>query len=207
MNVVFAVDGSSKMGENNFDLIVNFIFNVSNNFDVSVNKTWIITVLGNETAVYKTQEELDNYTTPSFPNSSQVFLGQTLGLVMQRLSENDTQRDASSVVVLIATHTSDDDIAIPTVRLKASNATMFVAGISDQFSFGQLKEIASNPDDQHFIEANDIIDLLKRFSTPLANKICQGKKCTILNIFHSLHLGSQSVSQSVSNFIIVSKFF
>ena len=178
MNVVFAVDGSYKMGKNNYNLIVNFVFNVSGNFDVTVNKTWIITVLGNETAVYKTKEELDNSAAASFPNSSQVFLGQTLELVMQRLSENDTQRDASNVVVVIATHSSDDDIAIPTVHLKTSNATIFVASIGDQFSHGQLKEIASNPDEQHFIEATDAIDLLKRFSTPLANKICQGK-CTI----------------------------
>ena len=178
MNVVFAVDGSHKMGESNYDFIVNFVFNVSSNFDVSYNKTWIITVLGNETTVYKTKEELDNYTMASFPNSSHVFLGQTLELAMQRLSESDTQRDASNVVVLIATHISEDDIAIPTVHLKTSNTTIFVAGIGDQFSFGQLKEIASNPDEQHFMEANDAIDLMERFSTPLASKICQGR-CTI----------------------------
>ena len=178
MNVVFAVDGSYKMGQTTFGTIVDFVFNVSSNFDVTVNKTRIITVLGNETAVYTTKEELDNYTIPSFPNSSQVFLGRTLELVMQRLGENDTQRNASNVVVLIATHTSDDDIAIPSVHLKTANATLFVAGIGDQFSFGQLKEIASNPDEHHFIEATDTIDLLMRFSTPLANKICQGK-CSI----------------------------
>jgi len=166
------------MGEENYNRIIDFVSNVSSNFDVTVNRTWIITVLGNETTVYQTKEELDNSTMTSFPNSSHVFLGQTLELVIQRLSENDTQRDATNVVVLIATHTSDDDIAIPSVRLKTSNATIFVAGIGDQFSFGQLKEIASNPDEQHFIEANDAIDLLTRFSTPLANKICQGK-CTI----------------------------
>lgn len=174
MNVAFAVDGTYKMGEANFDNILNFVHNVSNNFDVTLNKTWIITVLGNETNVYKTKEELDN-SMPSFPNTSQVLLGQTLESVMQRLSENDTQRDATNVVVLIATHTSDDDIAVPTVHLKMSNATVFTAGIGDQFSIGQLKEIASNPDDHHFIEASDTIDLLKRFATSLANKICQGK--------------------------------
>ena len=178
MNVVFAVDGSYKMGFMNYDRIVNFVFNVSSNFDVSNNKTWIITVVGNETAVYKTREELDNSPTISFPDSPQVLLGQTLELAMQRLSESDTQRNASNVVVLIAAHISEDDIGIPTVNLKTSNATLFVVGVGDQFSFGQLKEIASNPDEQHFIEANDTIDLMKRFSTLLANKICQGK-CTI----------------------------
>lgn len=178
MNVVFAVDGSYRMGEMNYGFIVNFVFNVSGNFDVSNNKTWIITVLGNETAVYKTKDELETSMITSFPNSSHVFLGQTLELVMQRLSESDTQRNASNVVVLIATHTSEDDIAIPTVHLTKSNTTIFVVGIGDQFSFGQLTEISSNPDEQHFMEANDAIDLRERFSTPLANKICQGK-CTI----------------------------
>ena len=184
MNLVFAVDGSYKMGEANFNNILNFVYNVSSNFDVTVNKTWIITVLGNETDVYKTKDELDN-SMPSFPNTSQILLGQTLKSVMQRLSENDTQRNATNVVILIATHTSDDDIAVPTVHLKTSNVTVFTAGVGDQFSTGQLKEIASNPDDHHFIEASDTTDLLKRFATPLANKICQGK-CAICIFFQPL---------------------
>ncbi|KAL9959813.1 hypothetical protein ACROYT_G033169 [Oculina patagonica] len=173
MNLAFAVDGSNKMGDANFDNIVNFVFNVSSNFDVAVNKTWIVTVFGNQTNVYKTKEELDNSTAPSFPNSTQVLLGKTLESVKERLSNNDTQRGAVNVVVLITTHRSDDDIAIPTIQLKTSNATVFAVGIGDQFSLGQLKEIASDPDDHHFSKATDTTDLLKNLATPLAKKICQ----------------------------------
>ena len=178
MNVVFAVEGSNKMGQDNFNHIVNFVSNVSGNFDLAVNKTWVITVFGNETNVYKTKEELDNSPTPSFPNSTQVLLGKILELVKERLSDNDTQRGATNVVVVITTQKSDDGIAIPTVQLKTFNATVFAVAIGDQFSLGQLKEIASDPDDHHFLKANDAIDLLKHFGTPLAKKICQGK-CTI----------------------------
>lgn len=175
MNVAFAVDGTNKMGNTDFNHTVNFVFNVSGYFDVAFNKTWIITIFGNETNVYKTKEELENSTTPIFPNSTQVLLGKTLVLVKERLSNNDTQRDAVDIVVILTTHKSDDDIAIPTIQLKASNATIFVMGIGDQFSSGQLREIASDPDEQHFMKANDTTDLLNNFGTALATKICQGR--------------------------------
>lgn len=179
MNVAFAVDGSYQMGQDNFNNIVNFVSNVSNSLDVAINKTWIITVLGNETNVYKTKGELDNSTAPLFPNTTQVLLGKALESVKERLSENDTKRDAVNVVVLLTTQTSDDGIAIPTVNLKTeSNATVFVFGIGNEFSLGQLKEIASDSDDHHFMKANDTTDLLKRFATALAKKICQSK-CVI----------------------------
>lgn len=175
MNVAFAVEGSFRLGDANFQHIFNFILNVSNNFDVSTNKTWIITVAGIETNVYKTKEGLDNATAPRFPNSSHVFLGKALESIKDLLNGNDTRRDAATIVVVITSQKSDDDIAIPTINLKSSNMTVFAVAIGSELSLGQLKEIASDPDDHHLLTAMDTIDLLKNVSTNLAKKICEGK--------------------------------
>lgn len=172
--MVFVVDGSYKMGETDFTEVGNFINNVSRHFDVAINETWIVTsVEGNETNVYRTMAELSN-TTLHFPNNSQVLLGRSLHSVNEQLSANDLQRDASLVVVLFASHKSDDDIAISSIDLKKMNATIFAVGIGDAVSVGQLKEIASNPDDQHFVQSNDTDDLSAK-TLSLAIKICQGK--------------------------------
>ena len=173
--MVFIVDGSHKMGDANFAEAENFIINVSSYFEVSVNKTWIITsVEGNETNVYRTSAELNDSITLHFPNTSQALLGKSLETVKDRLSQNDLQRHAVVVVVLITSQKSDDDIAIPTINLKQINATIFALGIGDDISLGQMKEIASNPDDQHFVQCNNVSELLAK-SLSVARKICQGE--------------------------------
>ena len=173
--MVFIVDGSHKMGDANFAAVGNFITNASSHFDVAINKTWIITsVEGNETNVYRTTAELNNSITLHFPNTSEVLLGKSLETAKDRLSQNDLQRNASVVVVLITSQKSDDDIAIPTINLKKINATIFALGIGNYISLGQMKEIASNPDDQHFVQFNDSGELLPK-GLSVARKICQGK--------------------------------
>ena len=182
LTVVFVVDGSYKMGDANFTEVGNFVGNVSRYFDVAINKTWIITaVQGNETNVYKINEELNNITL-HYPNTSRVLLGKALEMVKVRLGSNDTQRDAAIVVVLITSHKSDDDIAVPTIDLKRMNATIFAVAIGDGVSLGQMKEIASNPDDHHLIKCNDINDLLAK-SLAVVKKVCQGKDTSVFNLF------------------------
>ena len=173
--MVFVVDGSYKMGEANFTEVGNLVTNVSSHFDVAINKTWIITVVeGNETNVYKTKQELGNSIMLHFPNTSQVLLGKALETAKDRLGDNDTQREAAVVVILITSQKSDDDIAVPTINLKNSNATIFVVGVGGGVSVGQLKEVASNPDDRHLIECKDTNDLLAK-SVAVARNVCQGK--------------------------------
>ena len=175
LTVVFIVDGSHKMGDANFAAVRNFITNASSHFDVAINKTWIITsVEGNETNVYRTAAELNNSITLHFPNTSQVLLGKSLETVKDRLSQNDLQRHAAALVVLIASQKSDDDIAIPAINLKKINATIFALGIGNDISLGQMKEMASNPDNQHFVQCNDANELLAK-GLSVARKICQGK--------------------------------
>ena len=176
LTVVFVLDGSYKISEANFTEVGNFVNNVSSHFDVAINKTWIITTVeGNDTIVYKTKAEVNNSITLPFPNNSQVLLGKALEAAKDRLRDNDTQREAVVVVVvLITSQKSDDDIAVPSIDLKRMRATIFAVGIGDGVSLGQLREIASDPDDQYFVESKDTNDLLAK-STALATKICQGR--------------------------------
>ena len=186
MNVVFSVEGSYTLGEANFQNIFSFIFNLSSNFDLATNKTWIITLAGNETRVYKTKEDLKNATAPHFPNSSQVFLGKLLESVKDWLYGNYSRMDVATIVVVITSQKSDDDIAIPTINLKNSNVTLFSVAIGSQVSLGQLSEIASNPKEHHLLQATNTRELSENFNLTLARRICEGKFFFLRN--HFIHL-------------------
>lgn len=173
MNVVFAVEGSYKLGKANFRDIFSFIYNLSANFDVATNKTWITTLAGNETKAYKTKDDLNNATAPRFPNSSEAFLGKSLESVKDWLNSNDSRMDAVTIVVVITSQKSDDDVAIPAINLKNSNVTVFSVAIGSQVSLGQLSEIASNPNDHHLLQATNTMDLSQNFNLTLAKRICE----------------------------------
>lgn len=175
LTVVFAVDGSYKMGEARFRLVGDFIANISRNFDIDINKTWFITAVeGNGTYVYKTRAELNNFLGLYFPNTSQVVLEKALDSVRYQLSDNNTRRDVPVVVLVIASHKSDDDIAVSAFSLKKWNATLIAVGIGDEISPGQMREIASDPDSDYFVECNGTNSLFTK-SMAIARTICQGK--------------------------------
>lgn len=186
MNVVFSVEGSYTLGEANFQNIFSFIFNLSSNFDLATTKTWIITLAGNETRVYKTKEDLKYATAPHFPNSSQVSLGKLLESVKDWLYGNYSRMDVATIVVVITSQKSDDDIAIPTINLKNSNVTLFSVAIGSQVSLGQLSEIASNPKEHHLLQATNTRELSENFNLTLARRICEGKFFFLRN--HFIHL-------------------
>lgn len=186
MNVVFSVEGSYTLSEANFQNIFSFIFNLSSNFDLATNKTWIITLAGNETRVYKTKEDLKNATAPHFPNSSQVSLGKLLESVKDWLYGSYSRMDVATIVVVITSQKSDDDIAIPTINLKNSNVTLFSVAIGSQVSLGQLSEIASNPKEHHLLQATNTRELSENFNLTLARRICEGKFFFLRN--HFIHL-------------------
>ena len=177
MNVAFAVDGSSKMDQENFTTTLGFVVNVSYHLNVSLDKTWIFLAYGNVKKAFKTNVDLNSLTQRKefFPNGSHVILGTTLELVWEQFHQNAAHRVATNVVIVVTAYKSYDDITVPAVRLKRSGATIFTIGVGTEYSSGQLREIASEPDENHMISINSWEGLTSKFASHVAGKICQGK--------------------------------
>ena len=170
------MDGSNLTGKENFETAIHFAANISKHFKVDTNETWIFLAYSNQKRVFKTK--LDLYALAPefepFPNATVVHLGATLDVIRKQFSEESSQREAVSVVILITSHKSVDDIAIPAAWLKTSNVTSFALGIGSHYSGGQLKEIASDPDSEYFIGLSAWSGLNEYFANIIAKKICQG---------------------------------
>lgn len=176
MNVGFALDGSSQTGKENFETTINFAANISKHFKVDTSETIIFLAYSNQTRVFKTKSDL-NALAPEFepfPNATDVHFGATLDVIRKQFSEGSSHREAVNVVILITSHKSVDDIAIPAAWFKTSNVTSFVLGIGSHYSGGQLKEIASDPDSEYFIGLSAWNGLNEYFAKTIAKKICQG---------------------------------
>ena len=170
------MDGSSKTGKENFETTINFVANVSKHFTIDTNETWIFLKYPNQKRVFKTKSDLYALAPEfePFPNATDVHLGATLDAIRKQFSGESSQREAVNVVILITSHKSVDDIAIPSAWLKTSNVTSFALGIGSHYSGGQLKEIASDPDSEFFIGLSAWSGLNEYFAKTIAKKICQG---------------------------------
>jgi len=170
------LDGSSQTGKENFETTINFAANISKHLNVDTSQTWIFLAYPNQKQVFKTKSDL-NALAPElepFPNATDVRLGATLGAIREQFSEESSQRGAVNVVILITSHKSVDDIAVPAAWLKTSNVTSFALGIGSHYSVGQLREIASDPDSDYFIALSAWSRLDEYFAKTVATKICQG---------------------------------
>ena len=176
INVGFALYGSSQTGKENFETTINFVANISKHLNVDTSETWIFLAYPNQKRVFKTKSDLD-FLVPEnepFPNTADVHLGATLNAIREQFSEESSERGAVNVVISVTSHKSVDDIGIPAAWLKTSNVTSFALGIGSHYSGGQLKEIASDPDSEHFIELSAWSRLNEYFAETIATKICQG---------------------------------
>lgn len=177
INVGFALDASRNIGKDNFVSAIKFAANVSNYLNVDTTNTWIFLSYGNQKRVFKTRADLASLApeNESFTNSTEVLLGATLAAVKEQLSGESSQRGAVDVVILIASHTSVDDIGPPAAMLKIYNATIFALGVGSEYSAGQLREVASDPDGEYFIGLSSWSEVNEVLAKNVARKICQGK--------------------------------
>ena len=199
MNVGFLVDGSSKMGAENFNTTFLFIHNITDHFDVTNDKTWVFLVYGNTTSeFFKYQTVLMNSLIrsgdfPRFPNDSHVLTGSTLESAREQFSKNESHRGAVNVLVLFTSHKSEDDTEVPAIQLKRSNVTIFAIGIGTDYSPGELKQIATDPDDNHLINVHAWNYINGNLATEIARKICQGEYGFRATIYIHVILHSQCV--------------
>ena len=177
INVGFALDGSNQMGMNNFASAIQLVANVSNYLHVETNKTWIFLTYGQQKKVFKTKSQLASLTpvNEAFPGTTNVYLGATLDAIKEKFNSDDSQRGAVNVVVLIASHTSRDDVGVPAAMLKTSNTTVFVLGVGTNYSQGQFREIASDPNGDHIIGLSSWSKVNSALAKTVARKICRGK--------------------------------
>jgi len=166
------------MGEANFSAAVGFAINISKHFDLSGNMTWVYFVYGNLTESYNDSSDLMNAEadlTFRFPNDTRAHLGATLELAKKTLIDDGSRGDGTNIIVVITSSKSVDDIAVPSIALKRSNASVFSIGVGNEYSLGQLNEIASDPNEHFVITLNSWKDVNSTFQFQLAKRFCQGK--------------------------------
>ena len=184
IDVVFYLDGSQVVTQDNFSHFLSFIKAITASLNVSENGTHVAVALyGNMPKLvidfddHFNQSSLENAVdTITYPGSRLSNMGAGLSLVVAGLfNSNATRPNATRVLVVLTASKSQDDIEVPSYGLITnSKVNIFIIGIGTEYSLGQLREISSDPDGSFvvtYISGENLAIVTSSFKETLAKGI------------------------------------
>uniref|UniRef100_A0A670YK30 Collagen type XII alpha 1 chain n=1 Tax=Pseudonaja textilis TaxID=8673 RepID=A0A670YK30_PSETE len=177
-DIVLLVDGSWSIGRTNFKTIRSFIGSIVQIFDIALAQysgdprtEW------NLNAHPTKQRLLDAVTNLPYKGGN-TLTGMALSFILRNnfKTEAGMRPGAKKIAVLITDGKSQDDINIPSDRLKEQGVEIFAIGIKNA-DVNELKQIASDPDDTHAFNVEDF-NLLINIVDSVTNNLCNSVKGT-----------------------------
>ena len=185
-DVTFLLDSSDNVGKENFKKQLNFVKDVTNNFQVGASKVQVsaVTYGTGATNQFYLNQYRDKIALQNAIDSIQFKGGQNKMANAIRYATgrsfsptNGGRADAPHVTVLL---TNEPSGTIDMTKLESQTARdngliLYTVGIGGAVDPAELMAIASNPDSRHMFTAQNF-DALDSLSALLANKICNGKE-------------------------------
>ncbi|XP_063079242.1 collagen alpha-1(XII) chain isoform X3 [Engraulis encrasicolus] len=180
-DVVFVVDGSWSIGEENFVKVVKFAYSVIGAFDV-INSAGMQVSVVQYSDDAQTEFRLNTYKDKGMAYASQALIkyrgGNTkTGIALKHVhekvftSDNGMRRNVPKVVVAITDGRSQDEVTKNAAKLQHAGYSVFVVGVAD-VDFVELQNIASKPSDRHVFVVDDF-DGFAAIQDNLVTFICE----------------------------------
>ena len=174
LDLVFLLDSSLLVTQDNFTNFLYFVRGVSETLNVSRKETHVALVLFGDAAEIKVnfndnlnqsalEDALDHIPYKAY---LQTNMGAGLSAVASVFSSNEARSNATRVLVILTATTAQDDTEVPSFNLlRNQNVSVFSIGVGVRVSLGQLNEVASDPDSYHVLSLSSGNDLPFQFST------------------------------------------
>ncbi|XP_078410991.1 matrilin-4 [Cetorhinus maximus] len=183
IDLVFVIDGSKSVRPENFELVKKFVNNVVDSLDISTQGTRVGLV--QYSSRVRTEFPLGQHTTAVALKKAvndMVYMekGTMTGLALKHMVENifteagGARPEAESlprVGVVFTDGRSQDSISEWAKKAKDAGITMYAVGVGKAVE-DELREIASDPVDQHFFYASDF-NAIDQIAENLKLNICE----------------------------------
>ncbi|KAL2081858.1 hypothetical protein ACEWY4_021676 [Coilia grayii] len=180
-DVVFLVDGSWSIGEENFHKVVKFVYSVVGAFDV-INPSGMQVSVVQYSDDAQTEYRLNTYKDKPTAYASQALIkykgGNTkTGIALKHVhekvftSDNGMRRNVPKVVVAITDGRSQDEVTKSAAKLQHAGYSVFVIGVAD-VDFVELQNIGSKPSERHVFIVDDF-DAFASIQDNLVTFICE----------------------------------
>ncbi|XP_061846086.1 vitrin isoform X1 [Colius striatus] len=175
-DIGFVIDGSSSVGTSNFRTVLQFVANISKEFEISDTDTRIGAV--QYTYEQRLEFSFDKYSTKqdvlsAIKRISYWSGGTSTGAAISYASEqlfSKSKPNKRKIMILITDGRSYDDVRVPAMAAHQNGVIAYSVGVA-WAAQDELEDIATDPDKEHSFFVEDF-DKLYSFVNPLIQNIC-----------------------------------
>lgn len=180
-DIVFLIDSSWSIGDDNFNKVRQFIFNTIGAFDV-INPAGIQVSFVQFSDDAQTEFKLNTYAEKSQAlgalaniryKGGNTKTGKALKFVREKVItvENGMRRSVPKVLVVVTDGRSQDDVKKYAMDIQHSGFSVFVIGVAD-VDYNELRNIGSKPSDRHVFIVDDF-DAFEKIEDNLITFVCE----------------------------------
>ncbi|KAF1388531.1 hypothetical protein PFLUV_G00091230 [Perca fluviatilis] len=181
-DIVFIVDESASIGQENFQLVRTFLHSIVSSLDVRPNKVRVGIVTYNEESTaqvyldtFNNREEILQFIKilPYSGGGTNTGAALTFTLNNTFIEEKGSRKSkgVQQVAVVITDGKSQDSVHEAAIRLRRADVTVYSVGIKDA-NMEELRDMASHPIDRHVFNVNSFTEL-KSLKHSLQKVICE----------------------------------
>ncbi|XP_068532527.1 vitrin isoform X1 [Anas acuta] len=175
-DIGFVIDGSSSVGTGNFRTVLQFVANISKEFEISDTDTRIGAV--QYTYEQRLEFSFDKYSTKqdvlsAIKRISYWSGGTSTGAAISYTSEQlftKSKPNKRKIMILITDGRSYDDVRVPAMTAHQNGVIAYSIGVA-WAAEDELEAIATDPDKEHSFFVDEF-DNLYQFVNPLIQNIC-----------------------------------
>ncbi|NXL30007.1 VITRN protein, partial [Glaucidium brasilianum] len=175
-DIGFVIDGSSSVGTSNFRTVLQFVANISKEFEISDTDTRIGAV--QYTYEQRLEFNFDKYSTKqdvlsAIKRISYWSGGTSTGAAISYASEqlfSTSKPNKRKIMILITDGRSYDDVRVPAMAAHQNGVIAYSIGVA-WAAQDELEAIATDPDKEHSFFVDEF-DHLYRFVNQLIQNIC-----------------------------------
>ncbi|NXI69512.1 VITRN protein, partial [Anseranas semipalmata] len=175
-DIGFVIDGSSSVGTSNFRTVLQFVANISKEFEISDTDTRIGAV--QYTYEQRLEFSFDKYSTKqdvlsAIKRISYWSGGTSTGAAISYTSEQlftKSKPNKRKIMILITDGRSYDDVRVPAMAAHQNGVIAYSIGVA-WAAQDELEAIATDPDKEHSFFVDEF-DNLYQFVNPLIQNIC-----------------------------------
>ncbi|RXM37103.1 Collagen alpha-6(VI) chain [Acipenser ruthenus] len=212
-DIVFLVDGSTSIGDTNFQKVKNFLYTFVESLDIGREKVRVGLAQYSDTA---NQEFLMNEYTNKSPVLEHIqnlryrqggtYTGKALEFIRDVYFTEDAgsraQEGVPQIAIVLTDGESTDQVRVPAGELRKKDISVYVIGINTA-GYEELKEIANKPTAK-FLYNIENFDALNELSARLLQTVCSTVQTQMLGIFPRfadvVFLVDGSTNMGASNF-------
>ncbi|KAM8953803.1 collagen alpha-1(XII) chain [Pelodytes ibericus] len=180
-DIVFLIDSSWSIGDDNFNKVRQFIFNTIGAFDV-INPGGIQVSFVQFSDDAQTEFKLNTYADKSKAlgalanvryKGGNTKTGKALKFVREKVLtiENGMRRSVPKVLVVVTDGRSQDEVKKSALDIQHSGFSVFVIGVAD-VDYNELRDIGSKPSERHVFIVDDF-DAFEKIEDNLITFVCE----------------------------------